>query len=184
MSNSDKPMSYRLEGMEQVRAAADPFRMQILRALGREARSPKQVAVELGVPPSRIYHHVQVLEKAGLVEMVESRQKRGTVERIYRTTAESFLAPADIFGDQAEASGQVVAERIRLGTRPEAPFQPTTMHSAFRVTPKNAKRFHARLMAALAKLERDLMDPDGEGEVVTVTVVLTSPAEIDPALIG
>lgn len=73
---------------------------------------------------------------------------------------------------------------MRLGTRPEAPFQPTTMYTAFRVSPKNAKKFYTKMVAALAKLERDHMDPEGQGEVIAVTVVLTSPPEIDPALIG
>ena len=50
----------------------------------------KQVADELGEKPTRLYHHVSVLERAGLIRLVETRPKRGTTEKYFAAVAERF----------------------------------------------------------------------------------------------
>jgi hypothetical protein len=41
------------------------------------------VADLLGQPPTRLYHHVAALERAGLLVLTEKRQNRGAVEKWY-----------------------------------------------------------------------------------------------------
>ncbi|MFD1046885.1 ArsR/SmtB family transcription factor, partial [Kibdelosporangium lantanae] len=69
---------------EQVRAALSPLRRDLLKRL-RTPGSASQLAAELEVPRQRLNYHLKALEKAGLVELVEERQRRGCVERILRT---------------------------------------------------------------------------------------------------
>ena len=52
----------------------------------------------LGVPPGRLYHHVDRLSAAGLIKTVAERQRRGAVERTL----------------QATGGGQVTSIRLRL----------------------------------------------------------------------
>ncbi len=71
-----------LDDLKQVRALADPLRMRILTALSEE-RTTKQVAELLHEKPTRLYHHVDALERAGLVQLTRTRPKRGTIEKYY-----------------------------------------------------------------------------------------------------
>ena len=82
--------TYEIRDVEQLRAVADPLRQRILGAFLHEPRTTKQVAGLLGQPPTRLYHHVDILERAGLIELVETRQKRGTTEKYYRAIANRF----------------------------------------------------------------------------------------------
>jgi len=90
-----------LEDLQQVRALADPLRMKILGALMVE-RTTKQVADLLREKPTRLYHHVDALERAGLVQLTRTQQKRGTVEKYYRSVARRFEARVST----AEKSGE------------------------------------------------------------------------------
>ena len=42
-----------------------------------------QVAAQLGEPPTRLYHHVNALERAGVLKLVDTRQVRGTTEKYF-----------------------------------------------------------------------------------------------------
>src|ERR1041385_4253093 len=82
--------SYSIRTPEQLKAVADPLRQRILGLFVKEPRTTKQVAELLGQPPTRLYHHVDLLEKAGLIELVETRPKRGTVEKYFQAVACRF----------------------------------------------------------------------------------------------
>ena len=80
-----------LDDLKQIRALADPLRMRILTALCEE-RTTKQVAEFLHEKPTRLYHHVDALERAGLVQLTRTQPKRGTIEKYYRAVARTFEA--------------------------------------------------------------------------------------------
>jgi DNA-binding transcriptional ArsR family regulator len=73
-----------------VRALADPLRLRMLGVFARGPHTTMQVAAELGEKPTRLYHHVAALLKAGVIELKETRPNRGTVERYYQAVANSF----------------------------------------------------------------------------------------------
>ena len=89
--------SFALQKLEQVKALTDPLRQRILQALCQEPLTTKKVAQQLGEKPTRLYHHVAALERAGLVQIVETRQKRGTVEKYYRAVARKFVVDKKLF---------------------------------------------------------------------------------------
>lgn len=76
---------------EALRAVSDPLRLRILRRMALDPITTKQVADEFGEKPTRLYHHVNALEEAGLIELVETRQNRGTTEKYYRAIASRFV---------------------------------------------------------------------------------------------
>lgn len=80
----------RLAGLAQMRALAHPLRLRILELFTDKPRTTMQVAELLEQPPTRLYHHVAALERAGLLRLTETRKKRGTVERWYTAVAHSF----------------------------------------------------------------------------------------------
>ncbi|WP_203416756.1 winged helix-turn-helix domain-containing protein [Jiangella ureilytica] len=88
-----------LEEPAEVRAALSPPRRELLTAL-REPASATQLAAALGLPRQRVNYHLRVLEAAGLVELVEERQRRGCVERILRAKPGALVVdPAVMSGD-------------------------------------------------------------------------------------
>lgn len=66
----------------QLKALASPVRTRLLNALEAEPASAKQLADKLGFTHGNVGHHVKVLERAGLIEVVEERPARGFTERI------------------------------------------------------------------------------------------------------
>jgi DNA-binding transcriptional ArsR family regulator len=71
----------------ELRALAHPLRLRILELFAEAPRTTKQVADLLGQPPTRLYHHVAALERAGLLVLKETRQVRGATEKWYEATA-------------------------------------------------------------------------------------------------
>jgi DNA-binding transcriptional ArsR family regulator len=69
----------------ELRALAHPLRLRILELFAESPRTTKQVAELLGEPPTRLYHHVAALERAGLLTLRETRKNRGTIEKWFET---------------------------------------------------------------------------------------------------
>ena len=61
---------------EQLRALGDDLRSRIVVLLRERALSTTELAERLELPKSTVGHHVKVLEKAGLVRVVRTRQVR------------------------------------------------------------------------------------------------------------
>ena len=74
----------------QMRALAHPLRLRVLELFAEQPRTTMQVAGLLGEPPTRLYHHVNALERAGLLRLRETRAKRGTTEKWYEAVAQGF----------------------------------------------------------------------------------------------
>ena len=92
-----------LNELNQIKTLADPLRLRILEALIASAQTTRQVARQLNEKPNRLYHHVEALEKAGLIQLVETRPNRGTLEKYYRAAANHFLVGAAVFSSQPQA---------------------------------------------------------------------------------
>ncbi len=107
MAKKDSPEpadSYRISDLDQVKALANPLRMRILETLAAsDPMTTKQVAQKLGEKPTRLYHHVDLLEKAGLIRLTHTRQNRGATEKYYEAIARSFRAGAELFSDESPA---------------------------------------------------------------------------------
>jgi DNA-binding transcriptional ArsR family regulator len=87
---------HRLTDLKQMKALADPLRIRILE-LFCEERTTKQVAGILGLPPTRLYHHVAALERVGLIRLARTQQRRGALEKYYLAVARAFSADYRIF---------------------------------------------------------------------------------------
>ena len=79
-----------LSRAEQVRALAHPFRTTVLGLLTERAASVAELAAATGRPKGTVAHHVGVLHRAGLVQVVRTRRVRAIDERYYGRTARMF----------------------------------------------------------------------------------------------
>jgi DNA-binding transcriptional ArsR family regulator len=89
--------SFVLRELAQIKALADPLRQRLLRAFAGTPQTTKQIAHSLKEKPTRLYHHVDTLADAGLLKLIETRQKRGTTERYYQAAAKQFAVDRNIF---------------------------------------------------------------------------------------
>jgi DNA-binding transcriptional ArsR family regulator len=75
----------------QIKAYVHPTRIAILNMLAAEKRTVSNVAKELGVHPANVTHHFKLLEKVGLIKLVERRDIGKNIEKYYRSTARNFV---------------------------------------------------------------------------------------------
>src|SRR4030095_7666928 len=93
-----------LEQPEDVRLALSPMRRRLLERL-RTPSSATQLASALALGRQRVNYHLRALEGAGLIELVEERQRRGCVERILVARARAFVVdPAVVTGQPSPAT--------------------------------------------------------------------------------
>ena len=88
---------YNLVTVEQVRVMADELRQRILEELRDQPRTVTQVGEILDLAPSKVHYHVRELERVRLVDLVETREKGGILEKYYRSVARSFWVPRELF---------------------------------------------------------------------------------------
>jgi DNA-binding transcriptional ArsR family regulator len=81
-----------MPAVADLRALAHPLRLRIMELFAESPKTTKQVAELLGEPPTRLYHHVAALERAGLIVLEETRQNRGAVEKWYASAAPQLRA--------------------------------------------------------------------------------------------
>ena len=103
---------YVLSDLAQLKVLAHPLRVRILEAFCRDEATTKQVAESLGEKPTKLYHHVDALERVGLVRQTRTRRNRGTLEKYFRAVARSFRADSSLFGAAQTASRQTALPEV------------------------------------------------------------------------
>jgi DNA-binding transcriptional ArsR family regulator len=85
-----KPIeSFLITDIETLKVITNPVRTQILVSL-KGPQTVKQVAEKLDLPPSKLYYHVNLLEKHGLIAVVETRVVSNIIEKVYCATADNY----------------------------------------------------------------------------------------------
>lgn len=78
-----------IERANEASELLKPARIEILSRLSNPKTCP-ELARELGITTQKVNYHMNLLKEAGLVDLVEERRKRGTVEGVYQATAKSY----------------------------------------------------------------------------------------------
>ena len=66
-------------------ALKHPLRREILQAMADEEASPRDLADTLGRPLSNVSYHVRVLVACGVLDLVRTKQVRGSMQHFYRS---------------------------------------------------------------------------------------------------
>ena len=78
-----KPIT-EIDDPRYVKALAHPLRIRILAMLADHSASPVQLSSRLDATLGTVAYHVRTLHSLGLVELVDTRQRRGATEHYYR----------------------------------------------------------------------------------------------------
>ena len=96
--------TFTLKELEQVKALSDPIRLRLLEAFSKEPMTTKQAAALLEEKqPTKLYHHVVALERAGLIKLIKTQKNRGTIEKYYQAVARKFAVDQKLFAVSKEA---------------------------------------------------------------------------------
>lgn len=111
-----RPRDVRLIGdVESLRAISDPTRLKILETMVQRqdpAWSVKELAAQIGVPQTRLYHHIEQLLERDLIRPVERRVVSGIIETRYRVAALSFQLDRGLLARDSEAGQQALHDTL------------------------------------------------------------------------
>ena len=150
-----------LNSAAQMKALSDAKRLEILKLLIHDPLSPLELGKALGEPRRSLYYHLGEMERHGLIEVVETRQRRNMIEKIYRATALFYTVDwglferddlSDAFTDSVTSVLETAAVELRRLVRseawgPELAVRTTHVHRLLEVPPERQAEFGAKLAA-------------------------------------
>jgi DNA-binding transcriptional ArsR family regulator len=183
-----------------VKALAHPLRIRILALLADRSASPVQLSAQLDATLGTVAYHVRTLHNLGLVELVDTRQRRGATEHYYRARehprfpddAWAGLAPVAkqrMLSAMLQQIGQYVTASAAAGgfDRSEAHMTRRSLHldaTAFEQLAEATRTWLGEAEkigeAAAKRLERGAAN-DGEGVDVGLVVMLFEGRPVDDA---
>lgn len=95
-----------IRDLETLKVVADSLRMQILDLLREKPLTVKQLAGDLDITPTKLYYHINLMEKHGLIRVVDTRLVSGILEKRYQAAARLYrfdhhlLMPSSKTGDE------------------------------------------------------------------------------------
>ena len=90
-----------LDDLDLLAQITHPTRSVIMRKM-KDPRTVAEVAADLGVPVTRLYHHVNKLEQLGLIRVVATRQVAAVTERRYQVVGRSFRVSPELLQSSDE----------------------------------------------------------------------------------
>ena len=190
---------FTITDLETLKVVSDPLRMRIMDNIGLanqlgELRTVKQLSDEVDTPPSKLYYHINMLEKHGLIKVAETQIVSGIIEKHYQITAHSITIDRELLStgvgkdEKAEAIlslldstlDAVRADMVRLV---KGIMEDETVETKFsgkrgqitrenaRLTPTQAEVFNERLLALMDEF-RQMTSPEGEeSQIYGLTIV-------------
>jgi len=76
---------------DQLKALANPLRSAILDLLNERAASVTELAAALDRPKGTVGYHVKILEDAGFIKVIRTRQVRAMTEKFYGRVAHTVM---------------------------------------------------------------------------------------------
>jgi DNA-binding transcriptional ArsR family regulator len=82
-----------LTDVAQLKALSDALRLQLVEVMGEDPTrtwTAKELAERLGTKQTKLYHHLALLDEAGIIRVAETRLVSGIQEKRYAVTARSY----------------------------------------------------------------------------------------------
>ncbi len=148
-----------LKESSQVKAYVHPTRIAILRMLAAKKRTVSNVARELGVHPANITHHFKLLERVGLIRLVERRDIGKNIEKYYRSVARNFVVSFDKPGKSSKKVLALSILRNDLSTaistvRRDDQHKVIALIKIARILPNDVKSLQKKIMKLIREFTR------------------------------
>ncbi len=86
-----------IDDIDTLKVLTDARRIRILELMVLRPYTTKELALKLDMQPSKLYYHINLLEKHGLIQVVDTRIVSGIVEKHYQAVAKSYNPSRDLF---------------------------------------------------------------------------------------
>ncbi len=161
------PPSVEIKTLAQQRAVSDPIRSRILGVLQNVPATAKQLAERLNSTPGAVGHHLKLLERHGLVQIVARRQVRGIVANYYARTGRIMNFNAPMLAEDLDRANILTTARDELAEMmaEDRPWGDDEVHVMayphLQLSAKKAKALGHRLDRLIAEL---VATPNEPGE--------------------
>ena len=150
--------SFLIRDLETLRTVSDPLRTQIYEILIQGPANVRQIGDRLGLAPSRLYYHVNLLEKFGLLR-VDPNLLNFSTDEGKAAIEEMLIAGLDTTRDDLLRSFRARLFNLEQGNTPKERSMMVSRTTA-RITDAYAEEFHGRLQALIEEFgEKDMADP-------------------------
>jgi DNA-binding transcriptional ArsR family regulator len=92
--------------LEQQKLISNPLRVKIIYLLDEQPMTAKQVADVMGKTAGSIHYHIQQLFNSGILEIEETRENKGIIEKYYRSKATHFRLKDEYASNQGKKRGR------------------------------------------------------------------------------
>lgn len=92
-----------LTTLDQIRVYSDPYRIEILFTFQKFNRPAtcKEIADSMGEVPAKVHYHIKKMEKAGVLNLVYTKNINGIIAKYYEPAAENFELKGSVKGEDA-----------------------------------------------------------------------------------
>lgn len=169
--------------LETLQVLADGQRHRIVTLLMEESLTAKEIADRLGIGRTRLYYHLDLLERHGIVRVSGTRLVSGIVERRYRAAARTFRVDRALLSSRAslaeitDAQASIldaVAHDLHVRARARVGTDDDLLVSRAFLTLSAARR--QELRERLTALVAEYRDSDDGGDEIEVAVALFTTA--------
>jgi DNA-binding transcriptional ArsR family regulator len=159
-----------LTEVAQVKAALHPLRQKLMHAFDAEPVTPSELARRVGIAASKAHYHVRVLEKAGLVRLVETRAVGSVTEKYYQMAAHHFALEVRRDPEQCNEVMPLIEAEVQTWLRDlkaTLALDDPTSHSHLAIhrseaTPQGKALVEESVRALLAKVDETLVTAPGK----------------------
>jgi predicted ArsR family transcriptional regulator len=170
-----------IEDLDTLRIITDSQRHHILCLLIEEPLTPSEIAARLKTNRTRVYYHIDLLVKHGMIRVVSERQVLAVTERTYRAVARMFrvnrrLLAATGAKDLARVQAEILehaADDARAATDEDILLS----RSFIQLRRGDARKLREEMIALLEKY-RDRSDKDGATYEVAMALFDTSGLQV------
>ena len=185
-TSGNQPVGERvISDVESLKAISDPVRLRILETMvtaANETWTVKRLAAALGVGPTKLYHHVNILEEREFIRVAGTRVVSGIIETSYRIAQLTVrLDRALLSGGDPEVQGSIhdvlavifdsVRDEIEKGLAggliksDDDPLSELLIRGLARVHPDRAVELRRRLRELLEEFDDDTHAPVEPGSM-------------------
>ena len=134
-----------IDDLETLKVLTDPTRIELLKRIGQTNRTGalctvKQLADALDTPATKLYYHINLLEKHGLIQVGETQVVSGIIEKHYQIAAYNITVSKNMMGE-SQGTGSEKLDQVLESIR-------TVMHAAVTDVENSLRHAHKKREAA------------------------------------
>ncbi len=112
---NELPNVYKISDLKSLRVLSNSLHRQIFEALISQSLSAKQIGEKLGINSTKLYYHLKLMEKIGIIKVEDTRIVSGIIEKSYRAVARQLQIDPSLLTSDSD-SGKENINQILLST--------------------------------------------------------------------